>query len=89
VQLLNHLSKNAADNHLAIKSIEQSNVWDGLKKKIIAPADRDTKAMSDEIQVSLFKMGRYKENGWNHLREAIKEHDDLWSPAKLRQVFPA
>jgi hypothetical protein len=89
VQLLNHLSKNAADNHLAIKSIEQSNVWDGLKKKIIAQADKNTKAMSDENQVSLFKMGKYNENGWNHLREAIKEHVDLWSPAKLRQVFPA
>jgi hypothetical protein len=45
--------------------------------------------MSDENQVSLFKMGKYNENGWNHLREAIKEHVDLWSPAKLRQVFPA
>jgi hypothetical protein len=55
VQLLNHLSKNAADNHMAIKLIEQSNVWDGLKKKIIAQVDRDTKAMSDEKKVSLLK----------------------------------
>jgi hypothetical protein len=42
-QLLNHLSKNAADNHITIKSIEQSDIWDGLKKKIIVQAERDTK----------------------------------------------
>jgi hypothetical protein len=42
VQLHNHLSKNAPDNHTAITLIDQSDVWDGLKKKIIAQADRDT-----------------------------------------------
>jgi hypothetical protein len=71
VQLLNHLSKNTADIQKVIKSIEQSDIRDGLKKKIIAQADRDTKTMSDEKQVSLFKLGKYNENGWNHLRVAI------------------
>jgi Tfp pilus assembly protein PilO len=71
VQLLNHLSKNTADIQMVIKSIEQSDISDGLKKKIIARADRDTKTMSDEKQVSLLKLGKYNESGWNHLRVAI------------------
>jgi hypothetical protein len=33
-------------------------------------------------------MGKYNKIGWNHLREAIKDHVDLWSPAKLRQLAP-
>jgi hypothetical protein len=83
---MNLMAQDTKTCALAMNGIKASKLYDALKEEILKTADLRTRKVPRAHQVSLMKLGKYTDDGWELLSRSMSEYVDLASPASIRRV---
>jgi hypothetical protein len=86
MQFMSMMAEDEKTFKIAQEGIRQSPVFDALKLNILRQADLQLNLVPNAHQISLFKLGRYTDKGWNLLRDSLAAWVDLLSPSTIRKV---
>jgi hypothetical protein len=86
MQFMSLMADDEKTSKIAQEGIRKSPVFDVMKLKILQEANLQIRMVPKAHQISLFKLGRYTDRGWNLLRDSLAAWVDLASPSSIRRV---